>query len=380
MDPLIFKIFWYAFVAVAGIQIFYYLFFFSRLAFYRIKDASSDHSSMPALSVIICAKDEEYNLTRNLPMILQQHYQDGSQELQYEVVVVNDNSEDDTLFTLKHLKPGYPHFRYIDLQQSAKGIPGKKYPLTIGIRSAVHETLVLTDADCRPASTYWLKLMAKGFEKGKEIVLGYGAYERKPGLLNKAIRFETFFSALQYLSFALAGIPYMGVGRNLAYKKELFFKHKGFLSHHNLPSGDDDLFINAAANRKNTAIAIHPQAITYSAPKTTWGAWFRQKTRHFSTAKHYKFKHRFLLGLFSASQFLYYPFFILALFYKPFLYVTLGVFAGRLILQMIIWSLSLKKLNEKELFWYCLPLEIFLILYYLIFTPALLLKPKKRWN
>lgn len=380
MDPLIFKFIWYAFIAVAAIQVFYYLFFYSRLAFYKMKKPADHDHPTPALSVIICARDEEHSLERNLPVVLQQHYQNSHQEPQYEVVVVNDNSEDGTLFTLKHLKPGYPHFRYIDLQQSAKGIPGKKYPLTIGIRSAIHETLVLTDADCRPASTYWLKQMAGGFKNGKEIVLGYGAYEYQPGLLNKVIRFETFFSALQYLSFALAGIPYMGVGRNLAYKKELFFKHKGFLSHRHLPSGDDDLFINAAANKKNTTVVIHPQAITYSIPKTDWSAWFRQKARHLSTGKHYKLKHRFLLGLFSATQFLYYPLFIVALFYKPFLFVTLILFGFRLLLQAVIWSLGLKKLNEKDLFWYCFPLEIFMMLYYLIFAPALFLKPKKRWN
>lgn len=372
--------FWYAFVAVAAIQIFYYMFFFSRLAFYTYKNKDAAGETGPALSVIICAKNEERNLSRNLPHVLQQHYHNEAHEPCYEVIVVNDNSEDDTGFILKRLNPGYPHFRFIDLHQSAKGIPGKKYPLTIGIKGAANDIVVLTDADCRPASTRWLQMMAEGFRQGKEIVLGYGAYEKKPGLLNKVIRFETFFSALQYLSFALAGIPYMGVGRNLAYQKELFFRHKGFLSHKNLPSGDDDLFINAAANGRNTAVAIGHEAITYSPPKTTWGAWYRQKKRHMSTGKHYKFKHKFLLGLFSLTQFFFYPLFIVALFYTPFLYYTAGIFVLRTIIQGIVWSLSLKKLNEKGLFWYCWPLEILLCLYYIIFTPALLTKPKMRWN
>lgn len=380
MNPPILRILWYSFAVVAAIQVFYYLFFFSRLAFYRINRKRSTGTTLPEVSVVICAKDENRNLVRNLPVVLQQQYQDADHQPRYEVLVVNDNSEDDTAFTLRQLGPGYPHFRYIDLQQPAKGIPGKKYPLTMGIRSAAHETLLLTDADCRPASTRWLLRMAGGFEKGKEIVLGYGAYERKPGLLNKVIRFETFFSALQYLSFALAGIPYMGVGRNLAYKKDLFFRHKGFLSHHNLPSGDDDLFINTAARGKNTAVILHPEAVTYSIPKTDWKSWFRQKTRHLSTGKHYKLKHELLLGLFSLSQFFYYPLLIAALWYRPYLTVTVCLIAGRLLVQLVIWSLGLKKLNEKGLFWYCLPFDLLLWLYYLVFTPALILKPKLRWN
>lgn len=373
-------IFWEIFVAAAAIQVFYYVFFYSRLALYKNKKSTGGEAAEPPLSVIICAKDEERNLSRNLPAILQQHYQDGEHHPCYEVVVVNDNSEDETGYILQHLQPGYPHFRFIELKQPAKGIPGKKYPLTIGIKSAIHDIVVLTDADCRPGSTRWLQQMSEGFRQGKEIVLGYGAYEKRPGLLNKVIRFETFFSALQYLSFALAKIPYMGVGRNLAYKKELFFRHKGFLSHKNIPSGDDDLFINAAANSHNTTVVIDPEAFTYSPPKTSWGAWYRQKRRHMSTGSHYKFKHQFLLGLFSLSQFLFYPFFVLALFHRPYLYYTIAIFAIRMIIQGIVWALSLKKLNEKGLFWYCWPLEILFWLYYLIFAPALFFKPKMRWN
>lgn len=380
MSSMLLQFFWFVFILVAGIQVFYYLYFFSRLAGYKAKEEKhAENDSLP-LSVIICAKNEERNLQRNLPKILQQHYQNAEHQPQYEVVVVNDNSDDDTSAVLRYLSPGYPHFHYVELQQSAKGIPGKKYPLTIGIKKSSFDTLVLTDADCKPAGTRWLELIAGKFNNGTEVVLGYGAYESKPGLLNKVIRFETFFSAMQYLSFALAGIPYMGVGRNLAYKKELFFRHKGFLSHADLPSGDDDLFINAAANKRNTSVVIDPEAITYSEPKTSWGAWFRQKTRHLSTGKHYKPKHKFLLGLFSVSQFLFYPLFILALFYRPFIYYTIGVFILRLIISCIIWSGSLKKLNEKNLFWYCLPLEMLMLLYYLIFTPALIRKPKQRWN
>lgn len=382
MDILFLQGGWYVFVGLAIVQVFYYLFFFSRLAFFRSGKEDKSGNALPPLSVIVCAKDEERNLKQNLPMVLQQRYGYAAEELEqrYEVIVVNDNSEDDTLFYLRSIKPGYPHFRFIDLKQPARGIPGKKYPLTVGIKGAANDIVVLTDADCKPAGRNWLFHIGRGFTEGKEIVLGYGAYNRRPGLLNRVIRFETFFSGLQYLSFALVGVPYMGVGRNLAYKKELFFRHKGFATHVHIPSGDDDLFVNKAATRKNTGVVIHQEAITYSKPKEKWREWYRQKTRHMSTGRYYKWQHQFLLGLFSLSLFLYYPFFLLALFYKPFLYVTLLVFVGKLLIQIVIWALCLKKLNEKGLLWFCLPFEILMSIYYLIFTPALLLKPKKRWN
>ncbi|MCK7559699.1 glycosyltransferase [Chitinophaga sedimenti] len=220
-------IIFYIFAAAAGVQTLYYLIFFSRVAFYKRK-FDEDHTPAQDMSVIICAKNEENNLQRNLPTVLQQKYHQHKNP-SYEVIVVNDNSEDDSKYYLRSIEPGYPHYRNIELKQSAQFIPGKKFPLSMGINGAKNGTVLLTDADCRPGSVHWLSIMSQGFTNGTEIVLGYGPYYKKPGFLNKLIRYETYFAALQYLSFAMAGIPYMGVGRNLAYKRELFFRTKGLL-------------------------------------------------------------------------------------------------------------------------------------------------------
>ncbi|WP_235938134.1 glycosyltransferase [Chitinophaga solisilvae] len=354
------------------------MFIFSRVAFYRRKFDLDQAPSGP-FSVIICAKDEELNLQRNLPGILQQRYH-VHHKPEYEVIVVNDNSEDDTRYYLRSIEPGYPHYRHIEIKQAAKFIPGKKYPLSIGLKGAQFEHVLLTDADCKPGSTNWLSLMSQGFDTEKEIVLGYGAYHKKPGFLNKVIRYETFFSALQHLSFAMSGMPYMGVGRNLAYKRELFFRHKGFTSHQHLASGDDDLFVNAAANRKNVGVVIDKQAFTYSEPKISWNSWFRQKTRHMSTGKHYRFGHKFVLGLFSLTHFLFYPAFILALFFPPpILWYVLGIFGLKVLVQSIITFAAMRKLDESDLFKFSWLMDIFMVLYYILFTPALLFRSKNRW-
>lgn len=367
----------YVFAAIAGIQVLYYLVFFSRVAFYRRKFESDGTPDNP-FSVIICAKNEELNLQKNLPTVLQQRY-GSAQQPAYEVIVVNDNSEDDTKYYLRSIEPGYSHYRHIELKQAAKFIPGKKYPLSIGIKGAQHEHILLTDADCKPASVNWLSIMSRGFSNGKEIVLGYGAYHKKPGFLNKVIRYETFFSALQYLSFALAGVPYMGVGRNLAYKKELFFRNKGFTNHQHLASGDDDLFVNSAGNSHNVSVVIDKQAFTYSEPKTNWSRWFRQKTRHMSTGKHYRFGHKLLLGLFSLTHFLFYPAFIVSLFYWPLMEYVLAIFGVKLLIQSVIFFFALRKLDESDLFKFSWLMDIFMCLYYIIFTPALFFKNKNHW-
>ena len=360
------------FCVVIAVQLFYYLYFFSKLAQYKPPLKSS--SQQYPVSVIVCARDEAENIARNLPGILVQQY-----KTTHEIIVVNDNSTDETKYLLDELKKTFKNLNPVPLMQEAKMIPGKKFPLSIGIKSAKYEVVLLTDADCVPASENWIYKMQDGFYGGKQIVLGYGAYHKHPGMLNKLIRFETFHSALQYLSFALAGMPYMGVGRNLSYKKELFFNNKGFSSINHIPGGDDDLFINKVATKDNTAIVIDKEAHTLSEPEKTWSKWQRQKFRHYTTSKYYKGKHKFWLGLYSLTQMMVYPLCIAAALIYVW-WLALAVFGLRLIVQGIVWYRCMKKLNEADLWPYYIFLDIWMFFYYLLYAPALFKKPAKNWN
>lgn len=364
-------ILFYVFIAVTAVQVFYYLFFFLRVALFKTKTRSQTRQH--AVSVIICARDEDENLARNLPGVLVQNYSSS-----HEVVVVNDNSVDDSKYILQELKKTFKSLNVVELSQEAKLISGKKYPLSIGIREAKYEVLLLSDADCVPSSEFWIQKMQDGYEPDTEIVLGYGAYHKKAGLLNKLIRFETFHTALQYLSYALAGIPYMGVGRNLSYRKDLFIRNKGFSSINHIPSGDDDLFVNKVATKKNTAVVIDPDAVTRSIPKTTWSSWLKQKSRHYTTAKYYKPKHKFLLGLYFATQFIYYPLFVAAVIFYDWRFV-LPIFGIRLLLQAFVLSKSMKKMGEKDLWPWFILLDMWMFFYYIIFAPALWRRPHNKW-
>ena len=353
-------------------QLFYYFKFFRLLAFY--KPAEKEKSQQHPVSVIICARDEAPKLAINLPGALVQKYPST-----HEVIVVNHNSQDDTRYLLDELKKTFKELNIVNLSHEALGIPGKKYPLSIGIKESKYEVVLLTDADCVPASEFWMEKMQAGFTDGIKVVLGYGAYNKKPGLLNKLIRFETFHTALQYLSYALGGDPYMGVGRNLSYKKELFFSNKGFSSINHLAGGDDDLFINKVSDGSNTNIVIDPEAFTISEAKKTFREWVRQKSRHYNAGKYYKQRTKFLLGAYSLTHFLFYPFLILSIFFFSW-QISLAIFAIRLIVQGIIFSKAMGKLNEKDLFpWWWL-LDIWMFFYYIIFMPALWKKPRTTWN
>ena len=366
------ELIFYSFIAFTALQIFYYAWFFCRVAFFKTR--SKNQSQQHPVSVIICARDEDENLARNLPGVLVQTYSSSC-----EVIVVNDNSVDDSKYILRELNKTFKSLNIVELSQEAKLINGKKYPLSVGIREAKYEILLLTDADCVPASEFWIQKMQDAYNDNIEVVLGYGAYHKQKGFLNKLIRFETFHTALQYLSYALAGIPYMGVGRNLSYKKDLFIRNKGFSSINHIPSGDDDLFINKVATKKNTSVVIDASAITRSIPKTTWVSWLKQKSRHYTTAKYYKPKHKFLLGLYFITQFFYYPLLAASIIFYDWRY-TLIVFGLRFILQAIVFYRSMKKLDEKDLWPWFILLDMWMFFYYIIFAPALWKRPQKNWN
>jgi cellulose synthase/poly-beta-1,6-N-acetylglucosamine synthase-like glycosyltransferase len=328
------------------IQLFFYIFFYNKLNRYIKKNTLPEPSKYPDLSVVICARNEGKNIEEHLPKVLNQNYPGN-----YEVVVVNDASEDDTELTLARLKEKNQHLYYTTIPYDKKFRHGKKLALTIGVKAAKYNHMVFTDADCQPTSEHWLKHMAKGFIDGKEIVLGYGAYQKQKGLINSWLRYDTFTIAIQYLSFALRGIPYMGVGRNMAYTKDLFYKHQGFKSHQHLLSGDDDLFIRDAATKNNTAIITHPHAQTTSVPSATFKEWRRQKSRHLTTSPHYKRKIKILLGLELFSRQLFWSLSIVSIFFSTFAVSVIVVIAIKLLLQLLVLKAIAKRFEQKDLWW-----------------------------
>lgn len=262
------------------------------------KSRVQGHTFTPPVSVIIAAKNEADNLSKHLSCILTQDYPD------FEVIIAVNNTTDHTIHVLETLQQKYAHLKWIQIGLTPENLSPKKYALTQAIKMAKHEYLLFTDADCIPSSQYWIKNMVSAFADEKtELVLGYSPYKQQNTLLNSFIQYETLFTATQYLGLAALGMPYMGVGRNIAYKKSLFERYT-FASHIQVFSGDDDLFVNQAANKNNTAIQINTHTWVYSEPKTTWQSWYKQKSRHISTGKQYKISHLLVLGILSLFNFI----------------------------------------------------------------------------
>lgn len=293
------------FAAAVLVQLFYIVAIFSRTAFYKSRVLPAGEpitevvSNQPkaGVSIVVCAWNELENLRELLPLLEQQNYPT------FEIIVMNDRSTDGTRVFLEEAALEFEHLRFYHIDQDYDHVTPKKYALTTGIRKASYNIILVTDADCRPASDEWLAgMVAHLADPTKEIVLGFSPYQKRPGWLNRLIRYETLYTAVQYFSLALAGQPYMGVGRNLMYRRDLFLANKGFYSHMRVIGGDDDLFMNEVATSKNVAVCLHPATFVESIPKETVAAWRYQKRRHLSVGKYYKLKNKLWLGILSFSH------------------------------------------------------------------------------
>jgi len=358
----------------AFIQLLLYWGVFGRIAFSR-KSKNEIEPDYPPVSVVIAARNEEANLQINLKSVLEQDYPN------FEVVVVNNYSDDDSCFVLQEFVLKYPHLSHIEIKKELNFFSGKKFPLSIGIKSAKYDNLVFTDADCKPESNQWLKKMARNFSNGKDVVLGYGRYENRRGFLNKIVRFDALHVALLYLGFAKSGMPYMGVGRNMAYKKQLFYDAKGFISHYGISSGDDDLFVNKAANRKNCCVEIEKGSVTTSSAKRSFSAYCYQKQRHFSSSSSYNIWHSLLLSFLSATQWLVYILTIWLLYaqYNKW-WIVLIPFAIRLFSQLFIVKKSMNKLGERNLLLISPFLEVLIMFLHPVLLLTARMNKKRKWK
>lgn len=349
--PLIFTI---CLCVSALILILYYAIIFSRFAFSKAKKIRDYHQD--PVSVIITASDQAHHLIHTLPVLLEQQYNN------FEVIVVSDNSHDETAQVIEDFQKKYSNLVFVNLDSSVSTIKGKKFPLSVGIKEAKNDIIVLTDAHCMPVSPYWLQNIAKHFGKGKEIVLGYCTLEKQPGLFNRLLRFDALQTAIQYFSYSICKMTYRGNGRNLAFKKSLFFQQRGFASHNHLEYGDDDIFIGKAATAQNCEIEYFGESFTMARPKATFRRWFREKKGYLYTRPFYKSGIRFLLGLYSLTNVLFYIFFALSLAYSipllTMLIVVLSVFAFKTICQHLVFGFSAGKLKEKDIIPHLFPIDL----------------------
>jgi glycosyltransferase involved in cell wall biosynthesis len=340
-------------IAIVIIQFVYYILIFGRFTFAHKQHITP--KKVP-ISVIVCAKNEAENVKKFFPLLISQNYSD------YEIVLIDDASSDETLELFEEYEKQHSNVKLVKVQNNEAFWGNKKFALTLGIKAATKDYLVFIDADCYPNSKDWLQQITAQFTMKKTIVLGYGAYDKiKNSFLNKIIRYETLLTAVQYFSWAKIGKPYMGVGRNLAYKKSVFFDNRGFMDHMQVRSGDDDLFINQAADEENTSIIFTEDSFTYSTPRTYYKDWFNQKRRHVTTAKLYKPFDKFQLRLYFLSQVV---FFVLSLILLAFQFqwkLVLAIIVVRYTFSWISLGYGAVKLKEKDVMYWFPIIELVLV-------------------
>ncbi|PSR54329.1 hypothetical protein AHMF7605_12790 [Adhaeribacter arboris] len=353
------------------VQAAYAFYYFYPLANYT---APRMEATQVPVSVIICAHNEYENLQQLLPAVLAQEY------AVFEVIVINDRSTDETAHLIRQWQREYYQIRSVNINETPAGFNPKKYALTLGIRVARYEYVLLTDADCKPFSTNWINSMQQGFNRGADIIIGYSPYLKQPGWLNYLIRYETLLTAIQYLSFSLKNNAYMAVGRNVAYTKKCFYQNKGFASHIRILGGDDDLFVQDAVVRSTIVIEISKDAQTISKPKQTYSEWITQKRRHLRVGLQYKLSDRLRIGTFMLSNIFFYLIWLLMLLLQQYLWLLCILFLVRGIVLWVGYARIARKLNEEQSVIKMLALDAAYFLHYLFLGVSVLMFKKVRWK
>lgn len=339
--------------------------------------STPQHSLSPEelvpLSVIIAARNEAVNLARHLPEILSQEYPD------FEVLVVLDRCSDLSLQLIRTLQKEYTNLAFVEITRLPEGWSGKKWAIQQGINTSKNEHLAFIDADCSPAED-WLISIGRHFGEKQELILGIGHYYREKSLLNAFIQFETIYTCFQYIGFAKLGQPYMGVGRNLAYKKSFFTDNGGFNGIESRLSGDDDLIVNKYAKADRTVCMLDPQSKTLSYPKSDFSSWIRQKLRHLGASPEYSVASKILLGIFHGSHFLFYTGIIFFLLLNQTFCLFWASYIGRIMISWLIF-LGLRKKLQFESWLYLFPvLDLLYFIYNLSLVPIGYIQKRMAWS
>jgi glycosyltransferase involved in cell wall biosynthesis len=371
------------FILVFCLQLYFYLKYFRGIARHSKKVLSGKmvlaENQLP-VTVIITARDQKDRLEKQLPLILEQDYP------VFQVVVVNDASSDDTDDLLKSLSLKYPHLYHTFLPPGVQNISTRKMALTVGIKAAIYDYLLFTDANCEPSGNQWISSIMRQFSPGTSVVLSYSRYDTFKGLFKNIIAYDNLFQAIRFLGLAASGKPYMGIGKNMAYRKELFFNQRGFAPHLNLNTGEDDLFISDVAKGSNTRIEASAEAVMNIVSSDPKSEWKETKINHIYTSSFYKTSAKFRTGLELVTRYAFYGLFgsllVLSLICLniPLLIVVGALFVFRFAIQVSVLNSCAKVLNERKWFFFIVTFDIFLPCYSLLLRFDKLFRGRKSYS
>ena len=357
------------FGVVTLIQLVYYYVIYGRFAFHRKKSALG-FRDIP-VSVVIVVRDDAALAVQNLPQLLDQQYSS------YEVVIVNDRSRDEnSLQAIREYRDRYPNVKLVDLSTAVSTSRGKKMAISMGVKCATYDHILLTAPNCKPASRQWLSKMAQNFQFQQRIVLGYNTFEKKKGIYSHFLLYDNLIGAVQYFAHALMHTTYRGDLNNVAFVRQLFYKQNGFIAYNHLLYGEEDIFIHRAATSNNVAAEYDPDAATLQQHTPSYGYWRLHKVSLFFTRKFNSLKNRILLSGYELTNLLFYLLLGLSIatcLHQPLgLYITIGIAVLRIASLYVVMGIAAAKLHEKQ----NIPSLLFYDLLFAILNPLLWLSAK----
>lgn len=364
-------------LSFVALSLYYGLFWFRVGRFKRdvVSKQPSANGQQPSVSVVMVVHNEAEFLKSSLPYLLEQDYPD------YEIVIVDYTSTDDTRYVLRVCSENYPNLKPILFPHDVNMFQGKKYPLSIGIKSATKDVILLTEAESVPRSFDWVSQMMKGYCGDTQIVMGCNIVKSNGTLLGAFQQYENMTYNASYIGAMAMGNPFTATGRNLSFRRDFFFKQGGFISHYSIPDGADDLFVNANANSRNSSVVLSSDAFVVSEPRSSFRLWHQDRSHRLYTRRYYGLKDKLMLAFYPLSQFVFLASLVLLLVFQLFPWQLLVALLVVKLIWQIVSALPLAKRFEIKKIQFFAPLFEFYFLFANTFMTTFALRRKnKQWR
>ncbi len=317
----------------------YLLVFILRVTLQKSSPAGKIHP----MSLLITFRNEEANLKDNLPSL----FENGNNA--YEVVAVDNCSQDNSLDVLTSLKNEHPNLRISSLRQFT--FHSDKMAHNIALKAACHDWVTVIPPSINVTGKEWLREISSRLDTDNQVSVGYSNIAPKSSFFNLLFRCELFFQQLKSFGFIVNRLPFVISQENVVFNKQQYFNVGGFRGKINEPFAKLELVINSFIRKAPVSLILTKETAVYRKEDITWKDYVELLKKEEIVRKHLPPGIRFLLILYEWIFLLFAPIAVVLLVRIPEIWpVVTSMVICLIFCYLLIIKKLLLRLQEFKLF------------------------------